>query len=104
MHDIMRLDVKENIHDENDHIAEHVKQHLSEDGILVVNVMGAPGVGKTTTLKNIFKNLKTAKPYVIEGDIESDIIESSDTCGGDAVFFGEHFSVCAIAHFIYLEE
>ena len=73
MHDIMRLDVKENIHDENDHIAEHVKQHLSEDGILVVNVMGAPGVGKTTTLKNIFKNLKTAKPYVIEGDIESDI-------------------------------
>ena len=73
MHDIMRLDVKENIHDENDHIAEHVKQHLSEDGILVVNVMGAPGVGKTTTLKNIFKNLKTAKTYVIEGDIESDI-------------------------------
>ncbi len=73
MHDIMKLDVKENIHDENDHIAEHVKQHLSEDGILVVNVMGAPGVGKTTTLKNIFKHLKAAKPYVIEGDIESDI-------------------------------
>ena len=73
MHDVIRLDVKENIHSENDHIAEHVKQHLSEDGVLVVNVMGAPGVGKTTTLKNIFKNLKTAKPYVIEGDIESDI-------------------------------
>lgn len=73
MHDVMKLDVKENIHDENDHIAEHVKAHLGEDGILVVNVMGAPGVGKTTTLKNIFKYLKTAKPYVIEGDIESDI-------------------------------
>ena len=73
MHDVMKLDVKENIHSENDHIAEHVKQHLSEDGILVVNVMGAPGVGKTTTLKNIFPHLKTKKPYVIEGDIESDI-------------------------------
>ncbi len=73
MHDVMKIDVKENIHSENDHIAEHVKAHLSEDGVLVVNVMGAPGVGKTTTLKNIFKNLNTAKPYVIEGDIESDI-------------------------------
>ena len=73
MHDVMKIDVKENIHSENDHIAEHVKAHLSEDGVLVVNVMGAPGVGKTTTLKNIFKNLNTAKPYVIEGDIESDL-------------------------------
>lgn len=73
MHDVIKLDVKTNIHDENDHIAEHVKQHLTEDGVLVVNVMGAPGVGKTTTLKNIFANLKTKKPYVIEGDIESDI-------------------------------
>lgn len=73
MHDVMRIDVKENIHDENDHIAEHVKEHFSAHGILVVNVMGAPGVGKTTTLKNIFQHLQTAKPYVIEGDIESDI-------------------------------
>ena len=30
-------------------------------------------MGKTTTLKNIIKNLKGFKPYVIEGDIESDI-------------------------------
>ncbi len=73
MHDVMRIDIKENIHDENDHIAEHVKEHFSAHGILVVNVMGAPGVGKTTTLKNIFQHLQTAKPYVIEGDIESDI-------------------------------
>ncbi|HMM06075.1 MAG TPA: hydrogenase nickel incorporation protein HypB [Clostridiales bacterium] len=73
MHDVMRIDIKENIHDENDHIAEHVKEHFTAQGILVVNVMGAPGVGKTTTLKHIFKHLQTAKPYVIEGDIESDI-------------------------------
>lgn len=73
MHDVMRIDIKENIHDENDHIAEHVKEHFTAQGILVVNVMGAPGVGKTTTLKQIFKHLQGAKPYVIEGDIESDI-------------------------------
>ncbi len=73
MHDIVKLDLKANIHDENDHIAQHVKEHMTEDNVMVINVMGAPGVGKTTTLKNIIKNLKDSKPYVIEGDIESDI-------------------------------
>lgn len=73
MHDTLKLSVMENIHDENDHIADHVNEHLTEDGIYAVNVMGAPGVGKTTTLKHIIKGLKGLKPYVIEGDIESDL-------------------------------
>lgn len=73
MHDVLKVNLMENIHDENDHIAEHVNENMSEQGIYVINVMGAPGVGKTTTLKNIIKNLKGLKPYVIEGDIESDI-------------------------------
>ncbi|MEG0391711.1 MAG: hydrogenase nickel incorporation protein HypB, partial [Anaerovoracaceae bacterium] len=46
---------------------------MTAHGILVVNEMGAPGVGKTTTLKNIISRLNGLKPYVIEGDIESDI-------------------------------
>lgn len=73
MHDIRKINVQENILDENEHIAEHVNEHMASHGILVVNEMGAPGVGKTTTIKNIVKNLKREKPYVIEGDIESDI-------------------------------
>lgn len=73
MHDIRRIDVQEGILDENDHIAEHIREHMSDHGILTVNEMGAPGVGKTTVIKNIIKHLKKAKPYVIEGDIESDI-------------------------------
>ncbi len=72
MHDIRKVNVMEGILDENDHIAEHVNEHMTEHGVLVVNEMGAPGVGKTTTLKNIVKHLNI-KPYVIEGDIESDI-------------------------------
>ena len=72
MHDVKKINVMEGIHDENDHIAEHTKEHLTDHGILVVNEMGAPGVGKTTTLKNIIRNLDL-KAYVIEGDIESDI-------------------------------
>ena len=45
---------------------------MTAHGVLVVNEMGAPGVGKTTTLRNLVKHLEL-KPYVIEGDIESDI-------------------------------
>ena len=73
MHDIRKLNVMENIMDENDHIAEHIKEHMTAHGILVVNEMGAPGVGKTTTLKNIIERLQITKPFVIEGDIESDL-------------------------------
>lgn len=73
MHDVKKINVMENIYDENDHIASHVNEDMTEQGIFVVNVMGAPGVGKTTTLKNIIKRLAGFKPYVIEGDIESDL-------------------------------
>ena len=73
MHDVLKMNLMENIHEENNHIAAHVNADLSDLGVYVINVMGAPGVGKTTTLKNLIKNLKGIKPYVIEGDIESDI-------------------------------
>lgn len=73
MHDVLKVNMMVNIHDENDHIAAHTNEDLSDQQIYVINVMGAPGVGKTTTLKNIIKNLEGLKPYVIEGDIESDI-------------------------------
>ena len=73
MHDISKINVMETIMDENDHIAEHVNEHMSAHGVLVINEMGAPGVGKTTTLRNIISRLDGIKPYVIEGDIESDL-------------------------------
>ena len=44
MHDIRRLNLEENILDENEHIAEHVREHMNAHGILIVNEMGAPGV------------------------------------------------------------
>lgn len=72
MHDIRKINVMEGILDENDHIAKHINEHMTAHGVLVVNEMGAPGVGKTTTLRNLVKHLEL-KPYVIEGDIESDI-------------------------------
>ena len=69
---MMKADVMVDIHARNNHIAEHVHEHLAEHRIFAVNIMGAPGTGKTTTLENLLKHLDVPG-YVIEGDIESDI-------------------------------
>jgi hydrogenase nickel incorporation protein HypB len=69
---MMKADVMVDIHARNNHIAEHVHEHLAEHKIFAVNIMGAPGAGKTTTLENLLKHLDVPG-YVIEGDIESDI-------------------------------
>ena len=69
---MMKADVMVDIHARNNHIAEHVHEHLAEHKIFAVNIMGAPGAGKTTTLENLLKHLDVPG-YVIEGDIESNI-------------------------------
>lgn len=94
MHDVLKVNMMANIHDENDHIAAHTNEELTDRQIYVINVMGAPGVGKTTTLKNIIKNMKGLKPYVIEGDIESDI-DTRDLRGlGITTFQINTFGAC----------
>lgn len=66
------IQVMENIMDKNDMQAAQTKKALSDRGIFCINVMGAPGAGKTTTITRLAERLN--KPAtVIEGDIESDI-------------------------------
>jgi len=67
------VQIMESIYSENDRIADSIQQKLADRGIYAVNVMGAPGAGKTSCLINIIKGLGNTKAYVIEGDIESDI-------------------------------
>ncbi len=67
------ITIIENINAENDRIAEGIQNRLSKKGIYAVNVIGAPGVGKTSSLIRIISGLEGVKPYVIEGDIQSDI-------------------------------
>ena len=94
MHDVLKVHVMEDIHSENDHIARHVNEDMTELGILAINVMGAPGIGKTTTLKQIIKHLKGLVPYVIEGDIESDIDTVDLRKLGIATFQINTFGAC----------
>ena len=69
---MVKAGVMENIYAHNNHIAEHVRHYLTERNIFAVNVMGAPGTGKTTSLEQLMKYI-ARRVYVIEGDIESDI-------------------------------
>ena len=69
----MQIEVMEGILDENNRIAGRISLALHERDIFCVNVMGAPGAGKTTSLIRIMEHLKVRRPCVIEGDIESDL-------------------------------
>ena len=69
---MVKAGVMEDIYAHNNHIAEHVREYLMKRNVYTIKVMGAPGTGKTTSLEQLMKHMKS-KIYVIEGDIESDI-------------------------------
>lgn len=66
------IEIKQSVYDRNDKMAAELNRSFTEKCVFVVNVMGAPGVGKTSSLTQIIRRL-TVPAYVVEGDIESDI-------------------------------
>ena len=58
---------------ENDHTAQHNREHFDQHKTLAINLMSSPGAGKTAlleaTIQLLDKNLKIA---VIEGDLETE--------------------------------
>ena len=66
------IEVKQGIYDENDRISDELKTTLTGKKIFAVNVLGAPGVGKTSLILAIIKEMG-GRNFVVEGDIESDI-------------------------------
>ncbi|XOQ47408.1 MAG: hydrogenase nickel incorporation protein HypB [Eubacteriales bacterium] len=57
----------------NEKLAEENRQYFKQRHLLAVNLMGAPGAGKTTLISAIAKELKDIPVGVIEGDISSSI-------------------------------
>jgi hydrogenase nickel incorporation protein HypB len=45
------IDVQASLLGENDRVAGHLREHFARDGVLVLNVMGSPGAGKTGLLE-----------------------------------------------------
>lgn len=66
------IEIMQSVYDKNDQVAAEINLSLTHKGIYAINVMGAPGVGKTSSLIQIIKRLNSVTPYVIEGDIEAD--------------------------------
>jgi len=70
LNDAQTISVIKKILDKNDHEADHNREHFNEYGVLAINLMSAPGSGKTALLETI----ATFSPFtfgVIEGDLET---------------------------------
>ena len=58
---------------ENDHAAQHNREHFNSHGVVAINLMSSPGAGKTALLEATIKALGDEfRLAVIEGDLETE--------------------------------
>jgi hydrogenase nickel incorporation protein HypB len=69
----MEVIIMKELLEANDKLAEENRAYFASKHILAVNLMGAPGAGKTTLISAIAKELKDIRVGVVEGDIASSI-------------------------------
>jgi hydrogenase nickel incorporation protein HypB len=69
---IIPVDVQRRILDGNDRVAAHNREHFAEHGVLAVNLMGAPGSGKTALLEATARRLPSSRLGALTGDLETD--------------------------------
>lgn len=70
----MKIDVKRNILEANEGLAQENRDYFFRKGVFVVNVLAAPGAGKTSTILQTVERLAAQVDFaVIEGDIASRI-------------------------------
>ena len=68
------LEVKQSIFASNDEQAEALRKELKKKKVFLLNLMSAPGSGKTTTLRRTITALKDELHIgVMEADIDSDV-------------------------------
>ena len=56
----------------NDAEAKKINKKISEKQILCLNILGAPGSGKTTLIQNLAEHIPKEEILVIQGDLKSD--------------------------------
>ena len=68
------LQLEQDILAGNNHVAEHVREHLATQHTLALNLVSSPGSGKTTLLVETVSRLKELRPVaVIEGDQQTSL-------------------------------
>ena len=65
-----RVRVVEGLLDANDTIARANRADFEEAGVTVVNLMSAPGAGKTALLERVVRELGDVRVGVLEGDVQ----------------------------------
>jgi len=75
MNDAVQLiDVKEEIHADNDRVAQALRERLAASKIFLLNVMSSPGSGKTCTILKTIEALRDRLRFgVLEADIDSKV-------------------------------
>ena len=80
------IDVKERVLADNDRIAAETRAALARRGVLLVNLMGSPGAGKTSVLLQLIRRLgREYKIGVMEADVDSDVDARTVSEAGAAV-------------------
>lgn len=68
------IEIKQNVLGNNDKEAEALREELREKGTFLLNLMSAPGSGKTTTVLRTLEALRDSyKTGVLEADIDSTV-------------------------------
>ncbi len=68
-----KISVAEGALDANDTIARANREDFDRHGVRVVNLMSAPGAGKTSLLERVLGELDGVRPGVLEGDVQGSI-------------------------------
>lgn len=74
MDELRVIEIKKSVFADNDHDAVLLRGELHQQGVFLLNLMSAPGSGKTTTLIQTINRLKDKlRIGVMEADIDSDV-------------------------------
>ena len=74
MDELRVIEIKKSVFADNDHDADLLRVELHQQGVFLLNLMSAPGSGKTTTLIQTINRLKDKlRIGVMEADIDSDV-------------------------------
>ena len=88
MDEVKVIELKKSVFEANDRDADALRETLKSRGVYLLNLMSAPGSGKTTTLIQTINRLKDKiRLAVMEADIDSDVdaVKIKDASGVESI-------------------
>lgn len=74
MDEVRVIEIKKSVFEDNEKDADALRKELKTKGVFLLNLMSAPGSGKTTTLIQTLNRIKDrVRVAVMEADIDSDV-------------------------------